>query len=213
MSGLLFGTGLVCALVYVGMINGAVSPLRSVFKTLPLLCFAGAAWVAGAPVYLVMGLLLSALGDWSLSRDGDAAFLYGLAAFALAHIVYVLAFTGVSNVMPWEAFVERPILAGAMIAIAVSSELWLAPYVGALVFPVRIYVAVIAMMALSAMVLPFAYGLAALGAALFVLSDLILSAQLFRLSAGSVSARIASYGVWGFYIGGQALICAAFIDA
>ena len=68
--------GLAIALLYLPMTGNAASLLRSVVKTIPLLCFSLAAYLAGGPAFLVTGLFLSALGDLALSRRGDGAFLY-----------------------------------------------------------------------------------------------------------------------------------------
>ena len=67
--------GLFFAAAYFPLTSSQPSWSRSVIKTIPLLAFAIAAFVAGLGPYLVAGLFLSALGDFGLSRDGDASFL------------------------------------------------------------------------------------------------------------------------------------------
>lgn len=196
--------GLAIALIYLPFTNGGVSWRRSIHKTLPLLLFALAAYLTGAPAFLAAGLFLSALGDFGLSRDGDSAFLYGLSAFALAHVLYILHFLSLAHAPLWEVFSVAPIPAIALIALLVSTELWLAPHTGALGLPVRIYVLVIGAMGLSALLVPV--GLSTLGAALFVLSDLILAVELFRMKDDHPQKPLAGYLVWVFYIAGQGLI-------
>ncbi len=214
--------GLFIAVAYFPMANRAPSWQRSTLKTLPLLCFAGAAFWSGAPVFLVGGLFLSALGDLALSRDGRAAFLYGLSAFALAHLIYVLLFLAQSHSGLGQAFFAAPIAAGLLVLFAFSSEFWLTPHTGGLRWPVRIYVSLITAMGLAALTLPmqiknmsaageqmvlnFPAAAVVLGAGLFIISDLILSLRMFRMSTGHKNARLAGWLVWLFYISGQILI-------
>ncbi|MCI2399331.1 lysoplasmalogenase [Aliiroseovarius subalbicans] len=196
--------GLAVALLYLPMTSNPASWPRSVVKTVPLLCFALAAYVAGGAAFLVAGLFLSALGDFALSRRGEGAFLYGLSAFALAHLVYILHLTGLSGQMPWEAFALFPLLALFLIALTLSAELWLIPHVGGLRWPVRAYVLVITGMGLAALTLPV--GPVTLGAGLFILSDLILAVQLFRMGEDHPLVNPAGWVLWTCYVLGQALI-------
>ena len=72
--------------------------------------------------------------------------------------------------------------------------------------PVRIYVILITLMGLAALALPVGYGMVALGAGLFILSDMILSIRLFRLPEGDPRVRPAAVALWVSYIAGQMLI-------
>lgn len=198
--------GLALSLLYLPMTGNPPGWTRSAVKTLPLPLFALAAWAAGGSPWLVAGLAFSALGDFALSRKGERAFLYGLSAFALAHLVYVLHFLGLSGGALWDAFSLYPVLAVALVALMISSEIWLAPFVGHLRWPVRAYVVIICAMGLAALSLPL--GVSALGAGLFILSDLILSLQLFRMGEDNPLVGPAGWAVWLFYISGQALILA-----
>lgn len=196
--------GLAIALAYLPLTDAATSWRRSIHKTAPLLCFAAGAYLLDAPAFLVAGLFLSALGDFGLSRDGDSAFLYGLSAFALAHVLYILHFLTLAHAPLWEVFSVAPMPALILVSLVISTELWLTPHTGPLTWPVRIYVVVIGVMGLSALLLPF--GASTLGAALFILSDLILAVELFRMGDDHPRKPLASLAVWGFYISGQALI-------
>ena len=197
--------GLVAALAYLPLAGAATSPLRSLLKVLPLGLLALSAWVADGPVFLVAALIFSALGDLALSRDGRSSLLYGLSAFALAHLVYILLFLGQSQAALWDAFALSPLPAILMVALALSTEIWLAPHTGKLRWPVTAYVALIAAMMLAALTLDAT--LVIIGAVFFVLSDLILALRLFR----GVSSRVADWLVWVFYIAGQALIVAGLL--
>lgn len=206
---IVFALGLLISPAYLWLTNRPPGHWRSVVKTLPLLLFALAAWRAGAPPFLVLGLFFGALGDLALSRDGRAAFLYGLGAFGLGHLMYVLLFSGLGAGPVWDAFGRAPAAAVALLALALSSELWLAPHTGAMRWPVRGYVALIAAMGLTALALPAGYGAVVLGAGLFILSDVILSLRLFRMAGDDPRAVWAGRVLWVAYIAGQALITAA----
>ena len=181
------------------------SALRSVIKTLPLAVMAMLAFLPGAPLVLVAGLALSALGDLALSRRGEAAFLTGLIAFAAAHIAYIWVFAGMAQG-------ALPLVPAAILLIyAASSELWLAPHTGTLRWPVRGYVALIAGMGLTALMLPAGYGVVTLGAGLFIASDTLLAVQVFRMAPDHPAQRAVSGTLWALYIAAQALILWGFM--
>ncbi len=219
--------GLLVALAYFPMASRRPSWLRSTLKTLPLLCFAYAAYLSYVPAFLALALFLSALGDFALSRYGRKAFLYGLSAFALAHLVYIILFLNMANTALWEAFAIAPIAAVAMLIFAFSTELWLTPHTGKLRWPVRVYIGLITAMGLAVLTLPLEarfyiaegeeivlhlpHAMVVLGAALFIISDLILSIRMFRMQDGSPRKHYASWGVWLFYILGQMLILGGLI--
>lgn len=196
--------GLAVAVAYLPMTNRPNSLLRSVWKTTPVAALALAAWLAGGPALLVAALFLSALGDLALSRDGEAAFLYGLSSFALSHLVYILHILAISALFPWDAFAQIPPAAIILAAVTLSTEIWLIPHTGTMRWPVRAYVLIILTMGLSALTLPLTFWPAILGAGLFALSDLILSVELFRLGPDHRLTPLASNLVWITYIGAQA---------
>jgi uncharacterized membrane protein YhhN len=206
-SALLLWTGLAVALVYLPLTSGPPGWLRSAVKTAPLVAFALAAFFGGGSPWLVAGMFMSALGDFALSRERAAAFLYGLASFALAHILYILFFLGMSGVPLWGAFIAQPPLALALVVFGLSAEMWLVPHAGRLRWPVRIYVAAITLMGLAVLTLPI--GAVTLGALLFIASDTMLAVQLFRLRDDDPLAGPLSWGVWVAYVTAQALILSA----
>lgn len=202
-----FWAGLAVALMYLPITEAPSSVLRSAVKTVPVALFALAAWLAAAPLLLVLGLGLSALGDLALSRRGEAAFLAGLGAFALAHVAYVALFLGLSGQPLWAGALAAPLLALGLVALTASTELWLTPHVGHLKGPVRLYVLVITAMGLAALSLP--PGAVLLGAALFVGSDVILGYRLFRMAEDHPLLGPVGWAIWSLYIAGQALILSA----
>lgn len=167
-------------------------------KTAATALLALAAPFLGAPWEVTLGLALGAAGDFALSRPGERAFLAGMAAFAAGHLAYAWVFlmSGVGDVVLVPAIV--------VVAVALSTERWLAPRTGALRWPVRGYVLVIAAMMLSALTLPGQALMVIAGAALFMLSDLLLALEMFVRKTPS---RTLSRAVWACYWGGQALIC------
>ncbi len=201
-----FIAGLISALGHLWLAPRPVSALRSLVKTLPLGLFALSAFAAAAHPFLIMALLLSAAGDLALSRPGRRMFLYGLACFALVHVLYALLFLSLSEQPIWAAFGLATLPALAMLALAVSTELWLQPHAGSLRWPVRVYIVLIGAMMLSALTLPGEMRLAIWGAAAFVASDAVLAVERFRLGAHSRWRTPAQVVLWGLYIGGQALI-------
>lgn len=129
--------GTAAALFYLG---GVVGPLaRLALKPVPVLALA--AWVAlrcRQPLgrLTAAGLLLASVGDVLLELG---RFLPGLAAFLLAHVLFILAFLSVER---------RPALARALpfAAWGLVSFSLLRPGLGSLALPVGAYVVVIAIM-------------------------------------------------------------------
>jgi uncharacterized membrane protein YhhN len=201
------GAGAVIALIYQAKVNADQSALRSGLKTAPVALFAVAALLGGGPWLLVLGLALGAVGDFALSRKGEAAFMAGLGSFALAHLAYAAVFVGIDGRLAlFDLSAPRWLGLAALVIMAQSTVIWLLPHTGGLKRPVAAYVAIISAMGLAALHLPGTHGLAMLGAGLFVASDLVLSVELFRMQDGSANARIASHAVWPLYWIGQGLI-------
>ncbi len=205
------------ALAYFSLVSAPASWLRSALKTLPLLCFALIAQFEFQNTFvgpfLTIPLVFSAMGDFALSRNGRSAFLYGLAAFALAHLLYIILFLGTAGLSPIAAFEKAPLLAIATVALALSSELWLTPYTGTLRWPVRIYIALIVVMVLGALTLQTQFRPVLYGAALFVGSDLLLAIDRFRLTENSSWKPWIKAAIWALYVVGQGLILFGFIGS
>ena len=196
---ILFAAGVALAVFYLPRTNSCIRWARSIRKTLPVALFALAAFTEGAPWPLVAGLGFSAVGDFALSRPGQRAFLTGMLAFALAHLAYVVAMIGAGaslNAGLWPAIL-------VMVLIGASTEFWLRPHTGALKWPVRGYVLIILVMAITALALPAIRHGALWGALLFVLSDLVLSIETFVLSQDDPRRKWAGKAVWITYIAAQ----------
>lgn len=149
--------------------------------------------------FILLGLTFSWFGDAFLIGEARTAFLLGLGAFLVAHLLYVVAFAirGVS--IKWALLGAIPV---AIAAVTVS--VWLAPHVPAgMLFPVRAYTVVISLMLVAA-IGTRGHGAPATilaGALLFFVSDLSVAA--LRL----VETSFPTY-VWGlpFYYAGQTLL-------
>jgi uncharacterized membrane protein YhhN len=173
----------------------------AIAKVIASLGFVAVAVLSGAlrSIYgriLLAGLALSFLGDVFLIGDSQQAFLSGLAAFLLAHLAYVTAFTVNGVNLRWMGFSALPVLG---IAIAVSA--WLAPHTPPeLTLPVQLYTIVISAMVVTAFGTRGKGGsvLILAGALLFFLSDLSVAA--LRLTP----TQFPTY-VWGLplYYAGQ----------
>lgn len=183
------------------------SPAAALVKTASTAILALLGLLAGAPPAIILGLALGAVGDFALTRDGTRAFLAGMLAFALGHLAYVLGFVGLGSPTLPEGLLPHAVAAITVLALIVSTEVWLAPHTAALRLPVRIYGLVIGAMALAAIGLPSGPGRGWLwlGVALFIASDAILALRIFRLR-DPARQRLASRLLWPLYWSGQALI-------
>lgn len=184
--------------------------LRTMIKTMALapiaLFWFGSSVMAGDVVWVMaFGLLCGVLGDFFLSRPGQQAFLAGMAAFGLGHLVYAVGLLSRSAELGFAEFSGMHFWALALLAgLVASTEVWLAPRTGSLRWPVRAYVLMIAIMACTVIFLPQNPGTSSLyfGAALFLLSDLLLSIRLFVARGQGMRALLGAV-LWPAYVIGQ----------
>lgn len=170
-----------------------------------ILILAGIAYAAGGPWMLWAALIASSVGDLFLAGKPERWLLPGMAAFFLAHVLYVALFWQLGEGGGW----SWPVKAAQAVLVVggVFYIRWLAPWTGPKMrVPVILYGAVILMMGAAAMALPEAYRLVTVGALMFIASDSILAHQLFCRPADAPPNRPASYAVWFLYFFGQAAI-------
>lgn len=203
---ILEGVAAVSALGYLGFTAREPSALRSLLKTASVALLALAAWSAGAPVGLVLGLALCGLGDFCLSRDGEQAFMAGVAAFAAGHLAYVVLFLGhegsvLERIWGWPEI----LLLGLILLLGAVMIRVLGPRAGALKIPVMGYIPIILAMGIAALSLTGASVIWVLPAALaFMASDVVLAFETFVLADDHPLRRYTPYLVWPLYWGAQA---------
>lgn len=177
--------GLAAAVIYLaaGRMEGAYA-LRVITKAIPVLMMA--LWVSGLRVKgryqlaIMIGLLLCALGD-ILLEFSEATFLFGLIAFLLGHVAYIVAFLQDSRKLyPFRGAAVYGYGAVAMAFLLYAGSL------GGMLIPVQVYILVITTMlwrAASRVGVPgiprFSAWAGFAGAILFVISDSLLAFRLF----------------------------------
>ena len=203
----------ICSLLYgFWFTKQQPSVLRTILKAIPVGCLAFICVILAGPITLTLALVLGALGDIFLSREGERNFLFGLGAFLLGHIAYILLLAmigeGASAILeqPW-----RLLACLVLVAVAVFVTRQLLPHLGELKNPVLVYVAVITLMGAAAFTLPITwpYILAIFGALLFITSDSILGFETFVFDPSGSEKKWSSPVLWFFYWGGQLMITAA----
>ncbi|EKF61447.1 YhhN-like protein [Agrobacterium albertimagni AOL15] len=177
---------------------------RAVWKTLPVLLLALYAHLVGAHPLLVAALVFGALGDLSLAFEGDRAFVGGVAAFLSAHIAYVALLAALTDLdiafaEPWR------VIAGALVAIltfGVLMRIW--KPAGRLAVPIAVYVFLF--MVLVWLTLGLANPFAFVGAALFILSDIVLTIRKYWTGPDHPIDGMAAYFVWVTYYAAQVIL-------
>jgi len=200
----LFWVAVICAVGYLPLTARPAGVLRSVVKPSAVVALALAAGVAQAPVMLVLALTFCALGDLLLSRDGDRAFIAGVAAFAVGHVAYIMLFL-LQPSADVARIVQSPQIwvVGVFIVFGGAMALLLAPRAGALRGPVLGYIPIILGMGVAVLVLP-GPGWALVAAIGFITSDLVLASEKFLLLDDHWALRWTPYVVWSLYWGAQA---------
>lgn len=126
--------------------------------------------------------------------------------------VYIIASTIALNTDPESspsltAFAPLTALAFAAIGLAIWRR-----KLGAVPLVAMIYAGAITTMAIAAMWLPWIGWLTMFGAVSFLVSDLVLAAELFRLPADAPVRRLTAPVVWWTYVAAQAFIVAGVIS-
>lgn len=161
-----------------------------------LLAFLG----RNAPVYtglIALGLVFCFAGDvYLIDGDRPEIFARGLASFLLGHIVFIGALTQIQSLRGMALNLERELIVGAVLALIVLLlYVYMRPRLGGMRGPVLIYMVVIALMAHRAVVavdlasaFPSQAALAAVGAILFLVSDMMLALNRFVFPSSSPGA-------------------------
>jgi uncharacterized membrane protein YhhN len=145
---------------------------------------------------LGLGLFFSGIGDVVLEFDSGALFVYGILAFAIAHLFYISVFL---------QQVKLTALRVVAVLILLSYSLVLAyilyPITGKMFIPLVIYLGIILIMATSATLGAKNGILIALGAWLFVISDSLIAINRYILPI-----RYSSFWIMISYYAAQGLI-------
>lgn len=190
MSNFLIAAALISGLLTIASDwRGVRRPLFYLAKPLTTLLIAALAWLmlASAPGYrswVIAALAFCLAGDVALMFTSRRAFLLGLSAFVLGHVLFIAAFVTDLPLVP--LFVPHTALFGGLVfmALVLGYARWLLPRTGRLKPAVLVYLAVLSAMVLVALLRAglsesHAASWAAAGALLFALSDGVLAWRKF----------------------------------
>lgn len=200
--------GVLAALAYgLFFLNRPPSLLRAAVKAVFMAGLAAAFTAAGAPAPLILALGAAALGDFLLGFDKTWTLGLGILAFLAMQLLYILIFFGLwmmsgDNSPLWPRYAAMALI----VVVSIGFLIWIGPKLGWLAFGVIPYSLAIAAMAAMAMWLPWAGWPAMLGAVSFLISDGVLSAELFRMAPDAPGRRVTGPIVWWTYGAAQVLI-------
>jgi uncharacterized membrane protein YhhN len=172
-----------------------------------LLAFAAAAHpVVGERRWLMPALVFSAAGDALLAIPWwTASFVFGLAAFLLAHLCFLGALVPLAS----SSTRSRPrlIAAAAMCVACAALLVWFWPHLGrdGLTLPVTVYIVVLGAMVCAALLARLPTIWTAVGAVCFAGSDAMIGIGRFALGNEALAVPI-----WWTYAAAQILITAGF---
>lgn len=183
------------------------SALRVTVKTTFAAALAAALLNIGVHPLLFIALCASATGDFFLGFERKWLLPLGILSFLAAQLCYLMIFffgwIFAGDLSPlW----PRYLFMGAIMSAALAALIWLAPKLKWMALGVVPYTIAIAAMACAAMWQEWRAWPAMLGAALFVVSDLVLAAELFRVPEGASVRRFTAPVVWWTYASAQVLI-------
>lgn len=153
--------------------------------------------------WLVAGLLCSAVGDLLLALPWlPFSWLGGLLAFLLAHLAYLAILLPLAG----DGRAHRLVACGTVMgaAGALLGRFW--PNLGTLLWPVTLYIGVLAAMACAALLARLPTPLAALGALSFCVSDALLGVAQFLSPFERYELPI-----WWSYAAAQVLLVAGIV--
>lgn len=189
----ILGVAVIGAIVFLLVQNREFFKSRPVIKgvmgiALAAYCFSGG---HDAIVFMSIGFILSALGDFNLDFPEDKYFIRGLISFFLAHVAFLIYLWPHAT---WS--VPICVLIGVF---TLGFFIWLKPSLDKeLLVPVAAYSLVIGLMGSAAMTTSLSSPLIPFGAALFIASDVVLSVEKFKFKF-PMDKTIN----WVLYAGGQ----------
>jgi uncharacterized membrane protein YhhN len=200
------------AVVHLVLVSLGVAPWDTVTKCLLAPLLAMWAWRLGGPRLLVAGLVFCFFGD--LFMDLDGTFLFGMAAFALAHLSFITLFVhrGAFDALRASAAGTERWRVGLVVLYLLSAVAVIAWAWGGFDDPVvRSAVPVYALLLVGTASTSIALDVrAGVGAALFVVSDMLIAlGAAGRMDPGATWHRLA---VMALYLFGIFLITAGVLN-
>lgn len=164
---------------YISTLQYRPYPFSHLVKIIPIisLLFIGFINIPGSRGRLIVtGLLFSAVGDVFLSISGKGFFIYGLAAFGLAHIMYIFA---LSKLPEWKR--KRMFFSIVFVLYGLFIGFWLFPKIidSGRFIPIGVYFFLLMFMGISAVLGRNNHFIMIPGAFLFMISDSIISVNMF----------------------------------
>ncbi|MGB0495351.1 MAG: lysoplasmalogenase [Kangiellaceae bacterium] len=123
--------------------------------------------------WFFLGLIFSLIGDFVLDYFAAAGFIFGLAAFFIAHVFYIIYFGR------WQWNSQNSAIAFTVVVYGSIVMWFLLPNLGALFYPVIAYMLILTLMAFSAFFSNKTNYWFVLGGISFVISDSILGLNKF----------------------------------
>lgn len=205
---ILAGLGIAAATAYgLYFLNKPPTLLRAIVKTAFVGLLAAAFVTVETRAPIVLALALCAAGDFFLAFDKKWTLPLGILAFLLAQLLYAFIFFALWMLAPdGSPLWPRYLMMGLIVVTTLGFLIWMGPKLGWMALGVVPYAIAITAMACMAMWLPWAGWPGMLGALSFVMSDFVLSAELFRLAPDAPQRRITAPVVWWTYAAAQVLI-------
>lgn len=205
---ILAGLGVACAGAYgFYFLRKPPTLLRALVKTGFVGLLAAAFLTVETRAPIALALALCAAGDLFLAFDKKWTLPLGILAFLLAQLLYAFIFFALWMLAPdGSPLWPRYLAMGAIVVTTIGFLVWMGPKLGWMALGVVPYAIAITAMACMAMWLPWAGWPGMLGALSFVVSDFVLSAELFRLASDAPVRRVTAPVVWWTYAAAQMLI-------
>ncbi|MBT7086502.1 MAG: lysoplasmalogenase [Desulfobacterales bacterium] len=125
-------------------------------------------------ILMILGFLFSGLGDIFLDLSRENFFIQGLASFALAQLLFAIAFTRDLNTDK-----KRLLFAGIILLFTATMVVFLIPSLGKHLVPVIVYIVLISAMGVSAAFLNRPLSTVYAGAFFFIISDSMIAINKF----------------------------------
>ncbi len=167
------------ATVFIATLNFRPYPGDFIVKAIPVLSLALLAFLKIPGIkgkLLGVGFLFSDLGDILLELDRSAYFVFGLAAFLIAHIFYITVFIRKPVLKKPRSIIVLVIIVYGLVIGSI-----LIPNLGSMMIPVVAYLIVILTMGISAALGSHNHFLIIAGACLFIASDSIIAVNKFLM--------------------------------